>query len=281
MTTMELGRKCLCLRDWRARHRKGFTIVELLVATAVLALILALLLQIVNHTLQASKLASQQLDATQSARRALDMITSDLAHAVVSESSTVIYRDTPVLAFLRHGRGSSAGDAPRFLGVNYQLVNNSLMRGYSNVPWSAVDFLTAASQNPTVSSELSTGILQFSVLASLEDGTVSTLASLPSSTVASGTVLYKGQTVPAGWSALIPVHSPTGSSPRVQSLLILIAAIDEQNYKILPAEARDIFPQPTATADPVGDWERILAAAEMPSPARAAIRFHSKVVPLP
>ncbi len=280
-----------------SRTRRAFTLIELLVATAVMALILVLLLQIAEHTLQASHVTTQRLDSTQSARRALDALSSDLASAVLASGATILVQTgsggSPSLAFLTSQRGpSTAPPPPRFLAVNYKLENHQLTRGYAPVAWTDSNLLTAAetAAAPTASrSVLAPGILQFAVLAVLEDGTsVSVLNTPPAAWGASGTVLYEDQTVPSGpppWTALVPAVPPTPSplvpsTARVRSLLVAIAAVDEQNFALLNDAQRNSFAQPT-TDDPVKEWEADLDPASLPAPARSAIRFHSKLIPLP
>ena len=275
-----------------SRTRRAFTLIELLVATAVMALILVLLLQIAEHTLQASHVTTQRLDSTQSARRALDALSSDLASAVLASGATILVKDnggSPSLAFLTSQRGpSTATDPPRFLAVNYKLENHQLTRGYKSVKWTDSNLLAAAETAAAASSPsvLAPGILQFAVLAVLEDGTsVSVLNPPTAAWVASGAVLYEDKTVPTGWTALVPAVPPTpsplsSSTARVRSLLVAIAAVDEQNFALLKDAQRDRFAQPT-TADPVKEWEAVLDPASLPGPARSAIRFHSKLIPLP
>lgn len=279
----------------RIRRYEAFTILELLVATAVLALLLALLLQVANHTLQASRVTTQQMDSTQAARRIIDAFSNDITNTVISSGATILVQPSngaPSLAFLTAGRGPSSIPT-RFLAVDYQLKDNQLIRAYRAIDWSYLNLLAAAetaAMTPNDTSVLATGILQFTVLAILEDG--KTMVNLKDGTAVpalgapvawgvSGTVPYEGQAVPTGWTALVPATSPaTPAAPRVRALLIAIAALDEQNLKLLDADQMGRFSQPT-TADPVKEWESILASGSFPDPVRASVRFQSKVVPLP
>lgn len=282
-------------RPRRPSATAGFTLIELLVASAVLALLLGLLLQVANHTLQASRVTTQQLDATQSARRVLDSLSSDLANSV-NTGSAVLYKPlggSVSLAFLTASRGPSTSATPsRFLAVNYKLEDHKLIRSYLGIDWSTKELLQAAESGADTGtpSVLSPAILQFAVLALLEDG--ETIVRLQDGSVTpplaeppvwrkADAELFQGQTVPTTWSALVPTTPPsTPKTPRVQALLVAIAAIDEQNLDVLPTAQRDIFKAPT-TSDPIKEWEATLASAEFRGPARAAVRFYSKVIPLP
>lgn len=277
------------------KSSSGFTILELLVAMAVMAMMLVLLLQITNHTMQVSKTATQQLDSTQSARQILDALSSDIAHAVLTDGSTILTQaagGAPTLAFLTSGRGPDITPS-RFLAVSYKLENNMVSRAYKAIGWADIPTTysctlyaaEAALYSPDSTSTLSTGILQFSVLAILEDGTMVSLLAPPANAAGvSGTVPFEGQTVPAGWTALVPARPPVPvllipSTARARALFVAIASIDEQNLSLLGPSAIT-FTQAT-TSDPVAAWETELAAKSLPGPARAAIRFNSKVIPFP
>jgi len=287
---------CARLSHSELANAPAFTILELLVAMAILALLLVLLLQLTNHTLQASKTSTQQLDSTQAARQILDVLSTDLASAVTTDGATVLTQASngaPSLVFLTFSRGPVANT--RFLSVNYQLKNNEITRAYRGIGWNAIgpgsgnpaNFLAAAetaATSPDATSVLARGVLQFSALAVLEDGSMVSLLAPPGNAAgASGTMLFEGQTVPAGWTALVPSRTPLPptlgpTTARVRALLVAIASVDEQNLRLLnPMPA---FTQPAST-DPVAAWETELASTPLPGPARSAIRFHSKVIPLP
>jgi type II secretory pathway pseudopilin PulG len=282
-------------RKSQIANSHAFTVLELLVATAVMAMLLVLLLQITNHTLQASKTATQQMDSTQSARQALDVLSSDIASALTTDGATLLTQTVngaPSLAFLTAGRGPSSTPT-RFLAVNYKLESNQLLRAYKAVDWSSPSLLAAAetaSATPDSTSVLAEGILQFAVLAVLENGDMVSLLAPPANAAgASGTVLFEGQTVPTLWSALVPSRSPIPSplnfnTARVRALLVAIASVDGQNFGLLSSGQRALFTNPSSsgpTSDPVIAWEAALQAGSVPSAARSAIRFHSKVIPLP
>jgi len=275
----------------RKSGRRGFSLVELLVAMAVLALLMVLLLQVAGHTLQASRVTTQQLDATQSAREALDVLTSDLAHGVLTEGAAILYQATPLrLAFLTRGRGPG-GTPSRFLAVDYQLgVSGNeaghLLRSYAAVPWTNADLPgAAAAASGGTEALLAEGILQWSIQAVLDDGSVSTLANLPASAHAGTGSNYAGKALPSDWSALVPSVAPVdAATPRVRALRVAIAAVDVQNFALLNEAQRRLFPQPAnadAVQDPVAYWEGILRNSTLPVSARSAIRFHSKTLPLP
>ncbi len=286
---------------------QAFTILELLTAVAVMALMLVLFLQITNHTLQTSKATTHQMDSSQAARRILDALSSDIANAVLGTESTILTKEAggaPSLAFLTSGRGPDTTSSARFLAVGYKLENHQLIRSYNAVGWTDVPatypggFLyvaEAASDSPAFTTSLASGILQFSVLAILEDGTMVSLLTPPGDAAgisgnAAGTTSFEGQTVPNGWTALVPAKPPipnplTSSTARVRALLVAIASVDEESLGLLGATTLT-FDQPSTgfltTWNPVTAWETELSTeSQLPGPVRSAIRFTTKVIPLP
>jgi len=273
----------------------AFTLIELLIAMAVLALMLVFLLQITSQTMQATKRTTQQLNSTQSARQCLDALSTDIAHAVLMGGATILTAPgaggtSPALAFLTCGRGPDSTPS-RFLAVSYKLGNNTLTRSYKAIGWADVpgtypNLLSAAEEaatSPVFTSTLSTGILQFSVLAILEDGSRVSLLTPPAN--AAGAATIDGQSVPSGWTALVPSKPPLPSplnsgTARVRGLLVAIASVDEQDFSLL-ATIPSFSQAAAATSDPVGAWETELAIQSLPGPARAAIRFSSKIIPFP
>jgi hypothetical protein len=68
----------------------------------------------------------------------------------------------------------------------------------------------------------------------------------------------------------------------VRALLVAIASVDEQNFELLNTAQKSLFANvPAAASDPVAGWEATLQSSALPGPARAAIRFQSKVIPFP
>jgi len=282
----------------RGRHSTlaGFTLLELLVAFTVLAMLLVLLLQVANRTMQASRVTTQRLDATQAARHVIDSLAADIENKI-NVSSPLLYQpngESVSLAFLTSARGPVTSVQPaRFLAVSYQLVGHEVIRRYQGVDWGTKNLLDAAKKTITdgTASVLSPAILQFAVLALLEDGR--TVVNLQNGTAippldeppvweVPGTELYQGQVVPSGWSALVPATYPaTPKSPRVQALLVAVAVVDEQNLAILDSTRQaSLFDTPN-TSDPVKEWEAILDGSALPGQSRSAVRFYSKVISLP
>ena len=72
-------RVSLCIR-----HKKGFTILEMLVATTVLVLLLTLILSVLNQTTSTIRQSTAQADAFTAARSAFDLVTRHLSQATLN-----------------------------------------------------------------------------------------------------------------------------------------------------------------------------------------------------
>jgi uncharacterized protein (TIGR02599 family) len=66
------------------RGRAGFTIIEILVATAVLAMLLVVLLNVISHAGTVTRMASEKISAFQSARAAFDIVARNLSQATLN-----------------------------------------------------------------------------------------------------------------------------------------------------------------------------------------------------
>ena len=94
--------------------RRGFTILELLVATTVLSLILVVMLSLITQTSNVWRASSARLDAFQSARRGFETLTRSLEQATLNTywdydnpNNPVDYKRKSELHFLVAGAGTN------------------------------------------------------------------------------------------------------------------------------------------------------------------------------
>lgn len=276
---------------WDPGHRAksasahGFTILELLVATAILALVLGLLLQIVNGLLQSTRTQNQQISSIASARRALDVMAADLKNGVVGENAAILApvgnSNSNLLSLVTHRRGPNGSNAShRFLAVSYSTNDSGqLFRSYGSVNFSQTNLLAAATNTSTPLEPLAGGILAFQIHA------VTDTANFPVGTAAFAnwaTNNYNGIATPAGFQALI-TRSPTFASAltnRSRALEIWVAAADQQNYDVLAGLGKLATVRDAMGTEPAA-WRQEIDAAPIPSQSKAGIRILSKTIPLP
>jgi prepilin-type N-terminal cleavage/methylation domain-containing protein len=287
------------------REQKGFTLVELLVAMAVLAFIVAMAVQILSFTLQVSVSSSHQLDATQRCRAVLDAIGADLTNLMVPNGSTVLVQDTSgtvQLAFLSSSRGpNTAGTDFRLLTVGYQLIttgtNQGINRTTSPVQWGTTDLLAqSVTTTGTTTSILAKSIVRFDAVALLDNGQTVLLTpptpTPPATTVSwvTTTTTASGQTVPSGWSALVLAQAlPDPNNPRVKALIIGVASLDDQTFNLpnVSTMGSQLTP-PTVSAGqaqtPVDAWNAAIDAGNLksfPKPAVTSLRLDQRTYTLP
>ena len=266
-------------------QQDAFTLVEILTATAVLALLLALMLQIVNGILQSTKIQNQQMEATSAARRVLDVVSQDLQGAIVGEDVSILVATNGgdfLLGFLtsRHGTNGSADH--RFLAVEYA-TNGAyeLCRHYASVPFSETALFSAITNATNGACPLAVGILGIRIRA-VTEATNLPVSSGPSPNWA--TTSYNGNPVPDGYAALItttPDFAATMTN-RTRALEVWLAAVDDQNYRLLSSlGALATVSTLLSTTNHPSSWRDSLDAASLPGPAKSAIRILTKTITLP
>ena len=105
----------------------GFTLLEMLVAMAVLSLTLVLFAQIADHTMNATKIANRQIDISSEARTAFDRIAADLRALQKIEGITIaVAKDkngiNDAMGFMARSRVlAGTSGTPRFAAVSFKV----------------------------------------------------------------------------------------------------------------------------------------------------------------
>ncbi len=244
------------------RGSRAFTIIELLVAMAVLAVILVLMVQISNGVLGATKMQRRQMDSVATARRALDVIRTDIERAVVNGGSTVLVPDGvggAGLAAVTSRRGAALETDHRFLAVRYSLANGNLTRAYGSVGFGATDLIAAAADVPGTPRPLAPGVLAMHVGCS------------PTAVTNS----YNGIAVPSGFLAVRTPSSPELPADVARSLDIWLLALDEESLPLLGQ-----FALPDLGCDPAL-WREKVDNSNLPSQLKSGLRVLTTTVTLP
>lgn len=240
-------------------HAAGFTLVELLVASAVVALALGVLLQILGGAVQATDAIHRKLDAAAAAQSVLDALDADLQSAVTAQGLTVFAKPqgaNSVLAFLTQSRTASAGS--RCLAVSYALSSNGTVeRRALPVSWTGTGLVgeTLAAAALPEGSPLAEGILRFEIIAELEDGS---RVPLGANAVWNDAAVNR-QAVTEGFSGC-NLTEARGGRLRVLSLSVGIVALDAKGYRLLVSlgktgEVASVFASPSPNQTPAEAWE--------------------------
>ncbi|MCX8494262.1 MAG: hypothetical protein ORN23_08555 [Chthoniobacterales bacterium] len=268
------------------RQVAAFTLVELLTATAIMALILVLLLQILNGILDSTRVQNQQMEAVGSARRALDVIASDLRNAVISENSSILTAGSSnSFALLAARRGTNGATGHRYLAVLYSTnSSNQIIRSYGSSTFSGTNPLADAAMNATVTpfEPLARGILAFQARILADGSNAYPLTATPSGNWATNN--YNGVTSPSGWNTLI-TRSPSfaaGLTNRARAMDIWIVSIDDQNGRLFTNNSSWVTSVGTALSGTnVTGWRSAIDGAAIPGRIKSALRVLNKTIPLP
>ena len=280
-------------RRSRARGITGFTLLELLVAMAVLGMVMAVLLQLTNGILNSIGVQTRQMDSVAAARRALDVIAADLHSAKIDNSSSVLVPvgagSGDLFALLAARRGTNGAADHRYLAVRYTTNGNGeLLRSYGSVGFSAQDLLQSMldATVPDAASAsslcpLASGLLGIDVRA-LGDGSNAYPFGLSNAAPNWATNDYHGQPTPAGYLALVTPRPSFayGLTNRTRAVEIWAAAVNDQNYELLESTGK-LAAAKAALGSWPPDWRKdIDNSPDLPPPVKSAIRIITKTIPL-
>lgn len=271
-------------------EKAAFSVLELLVAMAVLSIVLVMVVQIMNGVLASTRTQNAQMDSVAEARRALDVMESDFGGVVVGRTVTVLVPDAihkPVqLAFAAARRGpDSAASTHRFLAVAYATnSSNGLVRSYRSLSSTEPDLLNAlaaaaAPGGTNDASMIGEGILAWQIRAVRSSDTVPIGALLDSG---AATTNYYDLAVPAGWAALVTREDAAlPEVAPVRTLEIWMAAIGQDNLQLIDSTGARPAIVSALAGNPEGWREALDASPGIPGQIKSAIRVLKKVISLP
>lgn len=273
-----------------ALSSSAFTLVELMVAIAVMSLILVIMTQISTGTMQATNRVTQKMEGGEGAGAVFASLRADLANLDAGQGMTMFSSysganyDT-VLAFITQSRGPNppSGVSYRFISVAYQLnsTTGELERFVYPITWTDQGLVSDAintiangtGSTPTSTySVLAQGVLRFQAMAVLDNGNIEPLSSstMPSAASApswiNGTI--NGQTIPApnSGNSFIGLNlNDRGAPPvpytrnRVQAIIVGLVVVNATNFTMLNnvsklATTQSLFASPTFPLPSTGVW---------------------------
>jgi len=267
-------------------RKKAFTLLEVLVATAVLGMVLVVVLQITNGILGATLAQRQQTDSVAAARRALDVISVDLQTAVAGNTAAILVPasgESSNLFALVTSRGGPVGSSGhRFLAVRYSTNDSSqLIRQYASVNYTVSNLLESAVRaDSTTNHPLASGILQIRIKALADGMNAYPVDSPPSPNWSTNN--YNGLAAPSGFKALLGPRASfaSGLTNRTRALEVSIAAVDSQNLQILSQIGKLATARSALAGDPA-NWRTSVDSADIPATSKSGIRILKKTIPLP
>lgn len=298
----------------------AFSLIELLVAMAVMALVLVLALQVLSNTGAAIKTADNQRGAGTAARVALDRFAADFSTAMLTGGASAIASTNPsgsIIRFICLSRARDDGTTtiPRGAVVAYgvnpitetlggqSVTYDALERGdgraaFSGTGSSLAEIFAQLSQSPPSGiipdanwTPLGSGIVRFHISYVLDDGSI--VQTPPNFEMVSpqtdARVGFLNGLSLGGFTAVAfaPENAPTTgplAGRYVKSLLVAVAAVEPAALATAsPAQRDEIQTElgtPSGSQTPLSLWQNNLGELTFP-PLRQSIRFYQRTIPVP
>lgn len=268
------------------RRVDGFTLLEIMVASAVLILLLAAVVSLVNSAALLTTLSNREISATSEARQALDRMGVDF-------SSAILRRDLPALVEKEPGNDAiyfySAGDG--YVGdrgisvVGFFIEDDRLHRGVTGTSWEAGgsneiqmrfnvpldDFDNQDIFNIMESEIMGRDIFRFELAFLMIDGEIR----------AEPILLEENDE----GDDFDPVET-TNPLENVRAVIVGIAALDDRARRMMTGNIATLageFPDAVDNQDILSLWGDVLddpsfyqASAGFPSQVKAAVRIYQR-----
>ncbi|MEO8205163.1 MAG: hypothetical protein ABI615_03225 [Chthoniobacterales bacterium] len=289
----------------QASGRAAFTILELLAACAVFALMLTFTLQIVSHSVKLIDQTTRQMQGANSTRRGLDALSQDIRGMLRSQGLTMVvgtdstgsHPENVKLAFLCKGRGSSAAfTILRYSEVCYKVAINStpnpsgLLRLKKDIYWDSgnpEDIL-----NTMVALREAAGLTSTDITSELVSDKIVRMAiafiwnrNIPNST---DTISSE---IPNEFD-LSYIHSDLGLLPntvdvtKLSAIVVAFVAVDKKTQEFLNSTGKDYslisakFNVPILSGQmPMTVWSGV-DLSSLPDPVKSGVRLFQKVIPI-
>jgi type II secretory pathway pseudopilin PulG len=247
----------------RRESAAGFTILEILVAGAVLVIVALVLMELTESTMKVTNWSHRRMAADAGARQALDRIGADFDRLVYrTDLPDLIEKNggNDRLLFFTQAEGYE-GDRGVSL-VSYDAPESALRRGALGFTWSNV----SGSAGPLKFNAAAVAAIppgNFEVLA--EDVFRFEVAFL----LTDGSLVKQADRLVAD-----------SSGPAVQALVVGLVALDRSARKLLTADQEQVLAASFADAadgkDLLQQWEGALDGKDLPLPALNAVRVYQR-----
>jgi len=265
----------------------GFTLIELMVAMAVFAMMAVLLVVMVDGTTRVTGQSHRRISGDAGARQTLDRISADVARAIMRDDLPFRVDKTvgnDGISFLANVDGYTEGRGMSV--ISYNGSNGTLQRGVDATSWTdgseAMDFtsVTNAAANagylerPGMDYEIiAQDVFRLEIAFLMGDGTIK--ANIGSPTNATPGV------------ASLASSSGTSASNTIKAIIIGIASIDERAREALGTAGvtalQGAFPDAGVNQDLIATWEGYSSnssyATNTPA-VRQSVRVYQRYIPI-
>jgi len=265
----------------RTPKNRAFTLVEMMVAVAVFALMMGLLAELLGNAVNATHFTRQEMNASDSARQVLDALGADLENMIGVNGLTLLVsqdaNNNTTLSFLTESRAPSTQTDARFMSVAYRLTNGNIIRSISPMLWTTTGLATAMAEtaSSSTSSVLALAGLRLEAVLVLDNGSIVPLSQNGSWLIST----VNGEQLPAGCYGLVLSTPPADpNNPKVSAIVVGVATLDEQSFKLGTAKNMGgSLPSPSSEQTPVDEWDAVRGTSQFtqsyPLPAVSALCF--------
>jgi prepilin-type N-terminal cleavage/methylation domain-containing protein len=287
----------------------GFTMVEILVACAVLATLVVFVAQMVGNASSVTGSSRKRMDADEEARAAFDMLAGDIASMVKRADINPLFIATPGndRIFFYSMAPAYSTNPPDFNSqvalVGYVATNatngpsvtgtNGLLRDAVLMTWDQVGFtpLSAMSGTTNATPEIQLGLTNFHSIAPSVCRFEYSLLMRPGSVNADGSTNGEG--------VYSQTNTPGLSLKDVSAIVVAIAVLDPTSRKIAPADVdtrlaavmQDALisssagsgagSSSNASGIPVESWQsNVLTAPGLPKAVTSQVRIYRRFFPI-
>lgn len=255
-------------RARECRQRAAFSLIELLVSIAVLAVIMVLVFNISSGTANLAQRSETKIEASANLRTALDRIGADLKAALAREDLPVAfpaYGESPSIEFFAYMPGY---DGTRQLArLAYRIGERGLERGAQGYNWKNADSPFGNSTTVVIAPGnfdlLAPAVFRMAVGFYLSDGT------------------YRSGPAPAEWT-------------EISAIVVCLVMVDEKALTKAgwtPEQTGSLaaeFPEPAADESALGSWSQIAnqmasssgGSGGVPLPVAQGIEVRQRVFPV-
>lgn len=240
---------------------KGFSLIEVLVAASVFALLLLLFLQMTSGTSELAGHSKRRMDALVDARSALDRLGFDLDQRVRDSAVPLLVdKQTGSDALTFYAATQTDGASRPASLISYRVKDNLIERGAQSISWSGTNVLVyqpAALSKPADPEFDSLATAVFRMECSFLLKSTRALSAIP----------------PASWDD-------------VAAVLVAVAVIDRREYGLLSSaqieELAAAFPDAVDGNSILTGWNTALSTLPdiVPQRAASAVRIHQRCFPI-
>jgi prepilin-type N-terminal cleavage/methylation domain-containing protein len=294
----------------------GFTLIEVLVACSILALLVVIVAQMVGSASSLSSNSKKRLDADDEARMVFDRITGDINGMLkrrdvnplflpnAGNDAFFFYSQAP--AYLSNSSASNSQIAIIGYFMTNSASTNGLVRLGSGQAWDSLSFtnsmgaaVTAASINPTNLHLIAPDVFRMEYALLMKPGSTNntngqgpvsaiTLGASSSSASTNGpNVVFQtnnagqGMKDVAGIIVAIAILDPTSRVIVSSNALATLASNSMSDASLSPSNSSGLINGAASNGIPMDDWRtNALISPNIPSAARGQIRIYQRYIPI-